>query len=203
MKITRSVAILVALAGLCCMSVAAQDTAAAKPAAEPAGMAMPMPKATPEMTKLIRTMSGNWTVSEKYEPSPMTPKGGSGTGTAKIWQGPGGLSLMETYHSSGTMGPNFNGVGTWWYDAKAQVFHGLWCDNTTPNGCDAGGTTKWEGDKFVGTMESEMGGQKMTTRFIYSDFKPDSFVMTMEMGPDVSKLQKSMTITYTKSPNKM
>ena len=53
----------------------------------------------------------------------------------------------------------------------------------TPTGCDGSGTTKWEGDKLVGTMEGEMNGQKMMTRFTYSDFKPDSFVMTMEMGP--------------------
>jgi hypothetical protein len=37
------------------------------------------------------------------------------------------------------------------------------------------------------------------TRFTYSDFKPNSFVMTMEMGPDASKLQKAMTVTYTKA----
>lgn len=52
---------------------------------------------------------------------------------------------------------------------------------------------------MVGTMEGEMNGQKSMSRFTYSDFKPDSFVMTMEMGPDASKLQKAMTVTYTKA----
>jgi hypothetical protein len=48
-------------------------------------------------------------------------------------------------------------------------------------------------------MQGEVNGQKMMTRFTYSDFKPNSFVMTMEMGPDASKLQKAMTVTYTKA----
>ena len=82
---------------------------------------------------------------------------------------------------------------------RRNLYRGVWCDNMTPNGCDTSGTTKWEGDKLVGTMEGDMNGQKMVTRFTYSDFKPDSFVMTMEMGPDASKLQKAMTITYTKA----
>ncbi len=159
---------------------------------------MPMPKPAPEMTKLIKTLSGTWNVTEKHEVNPMMPSGGTGTGTAKIWAGPGGLSLMENYSSSGAMG-SFKGMGTWWWDPKAQVFHGLWCDNMTPNGCDTSGSTKWEGDQLVGTMQGDMGGQMMMMKFIYSDFKPDSFVMVMESGPDASKMQKMMTVTYTKA----
>ena len=37
---------------------------------------MPMPKPDPQMTKLIKMMAGNWTVTEKSDPSPMMPKGG-------------------------------------------------------------------------------------------------------------------------------
>ena len=51
------------------------------------------------------------TVSEKAEPSPMFPKGGMGKGTAKLVAGPGGMSLLESYHSSGVMGA-FTGAGT-------------------------------------------------------------------------------------------
>ena len=103
------------------------------------------------------------------------------------------------------MGSSFNGAGTFWWDPKANLYHGVWCDNMTPAGCDSNGTTKWDGDKLVGTMEGDMNGQKMVTQFTYSDFKPDSFVMTMASGPDASKLQKVMTVTYTKTaaPAKM
>jgi len=211
MKTIPRVLWLVVLAAFCCTTLVAQDAMApAKPkAAKPAGEkqaagAMPMPKPAPEMTKLIKTLSGNWSITEKHEVNPMMPNGGEGKGTARIWAGPGGMSLMENYSSSGAMG-SFKGMGTWWWDPKAQVYHGLWCDNMTPNGCDTSGSTKWEGDNLVGTMQGDMNGQPMTMKFIYSDFKPDSFVMTMEMGPDAGKMQKTMTVTYTKAaaPGKM
>ncbi len=203
MKTVSRVLFLVLLAGFCCMALLAQDKAApAKPkAAKPAAAAqqMPMPKPAPEMTKLAKALSGNWTIVEKHEANPMMPNGGVGKGTAKIWAGPGGLSLIENYQSSGAMGGAFKGMGTWWWDPKAQVYHGVWCDNMTPNGCDTSGSTKWDGDNLVGTMQGDMGGQMMTMKFIYSDIKPDSFVMTMEMGPDASKMQKAKTVTYTKA----
>ena len=202
MKTILRVVSLVVMAGCLCIAALAQDSSApakskmAKPANQ--AQSMPMPKPAPEMTKLIKALSGNWNVVEKHEVNPMMPNGGEGKGTAKIWAGPGQLSLMENYSSSGAMG-SFRGIGTWWWDPKAQVYRGLWCDNMTPNGCDTSGSTKWEGDKLVGTMQGDMSGQMMTMRFVYSDFKPDSFVMTMEMGPDASKLQKAMTVTYTKA----
>ncbi len=208
MKIVSRMLAILAIAGLCSLPLMAQKGAtqkkpsAAQPAAKakaqpPAGM--PMPKPTAEMTKMLKAMVGTWKVSEKHEPSPMVPKGGTGEGTSKIWPGPGGLSLLQTYRSSGAMG-SFSGFGTAWWDGKAQAYKGVWCDNGTPEGCTYGGESKWEGDKLVGTMESEMNGQKMTIRTTYSDFKPDSFVMSMEMGPDANSLQKMMTVTYTKLP---
>ncbi len=190
------------LVGTCWLTVAGQDKPAASAAkdAKPAGdMAMPMPKPDPQMTKLIKMMAGSWTVTEKSNPSPMMPKGGSGKGTAIFTPGPGNLSLVEKYHSSGMMGGSFNGLGVFWWDAKAQAYKGLWCDTMTPGGCDGSGTTKWEGDNLVGMMEGEMNGQKMVTKFTYSDWKPNSFVMKMESGPTTSQMQEMMTITYTKA----
>ena len=205
MKTIPRVTMLLVLGGLCAMPLAAQDSAmsakpkAAKPAAKPKEqMGMPMPKPAPEMTKMIKMMAGSWTVTEKSDPNPMMPKGGTGKGTAVLTPGPGGMSLTEKYHSTGAMG-SFNGSGTFWWNPKAQVYRGVWCDNMSPNGCDDSGSSKWEGDKLVGTMQGEVNGQKMMTRFTYSDFKPNSFVMTMEMGPDAGKLQKAMTVTYTKA----
>jgi hypothetical protein len=190
------------LAGACCWTMAAQDkpaAAGAKTAKDAGEMAMPMPKPDPQMTRLIKMMTGSWTVAEKSNPSPMMPKGGAGKGTATFAPGPGNLSLVEKYHSSGMMGASFNGLGVFWWEAKAQAYKGLWCDTMTPGGCDGSGMTKWEGDNLVGVMDSEMNGQKMVTKFVYSDWKPNSFVMKMESGPNASSLQEVMTITYTRA----
>jgi len=204
---TREMMVTILLA-IGCTALAAQD--AMKPAGGKAGkppqqQAMQMPAPAPEMTKLIKAMSGTWAVTEKHYPNPMMPNGGIGKGTATLTPGPGNLSLVEKYHSAGAMGGSFNGMGVFWWDPKAQVYRGLWCDNFTPNGCDTSGTTKWEGDNLVGTMQGEMGGQKMMTRFTYSDWKPDSFVMTMEMGAGPNSMKKAMAVTYTKGamPAKM
>ncbi len=191
--------IVVTLVALCCAALVGQDAMKKSDAKKPAAsMAMPMPTPAPEMTKLIKSMGGTWTVTEKHFPNPMMPNGGTGKGTATLTPGPGNLSLTEKYHSAGAMG-SFNGLGVFWWDPKAQVYHGTWCDTMTPTGCDSSGTTKWDGDKLVGTMEGDMNGQKMMTRFTYSDWKPNSFMMTMEMGPDANSLKKAMTITYTKA----
>lgn len=193
--------ILGALAGVFCMALMAQDSAmSSKPkAAKPAQpMAMQTPQPAPEMTKLIKMMSGSWTISEKHDPNPMMPNGGTGKGTATLTPGPGGMSMMEKYHSIGAMG-SFNGFGTFWWDPKAQLYRGVWCDNMTPGGCDTSGTTKWDGDKLVGTMQSETDGKMMMSRFTYSDWKPNSFVMKMEMGPDANSMKLAMTVTYTKA----
>ena len=194
--------LLLATAVCICTSLMAQNdakssTTSKKPAGEAA--AMPMPKPDPQMTKMIKMMSGTWTVTEKSDPNPMMPKGGTGKGTATMTPGPGGMSLMEKYHSSGMMGGNFNGFGTFWWDPKANAYRGVWCDTMTPGGCDSSGMTKWEGDNLVGTMEGEMNGQKMLTKFIYSDWKPNSFVMKMMSGPDANSLKDMMTITYTRA----
>ncbi len=190
--------VLLMLVAMCCPGLVAQDAMKSN-AAKPTPQMMQMPAPAPEMTKLIKSLSGTWAVAEKHYPNPMMPNGGTGKGTATLTPGPGGLSLVEKYHSVGAMGGNFNGMGVFWWDPKAQAYRGLWCDNLTPSGCDASGTTKWEGDNLVGNMEGDMNGQKMVTRFTYSDWKPNSFVMTMEMGPDSSSLKKAMTITYTKA----
>lgn len=188
------------LAALCCAALFAQDApkAATKaPGKASQQMAMPMPAPAPEMTKLIKQFSGSWTITEKHYPNPMMPNGGTGKGTAVLTPGPGNLSLVEKYHSVGAMG-SFNGMGVFWWDPKVQAYRVTWCDNVSPSGCDGSGTTKWDGDKLVGTMESDTGGQKMVTRFIYSDWKPNSFVMSMEIGPDANSMQKAMVVTYTK-----
>lgn len=200
-NVLRGIAIGI-VAAICAGGSLAQDrpgSPAANAAKRSSGATVSSPRAAAEMTRLIKMMSGTWSVVEKAQRNPMMPNGGVGKGSAVFTAGPGGMSLMEKYHSSGLMGSNFIGYGTFWWDAKAQAYRGLWCDSMTPGGCDASGTTKWEGDKLVGTMQGNMNGQTMVTRFTYSDWKPNSFAMTMEVGSDVNSMTEAMTITYTRA----
>lgn len=202
MRIVEKGILLMMLATFVCAAVMAQDNDTSKKPLASRSVANakmpPPPQASPEMAKLIQMMSGTWTVAEKYEPSPMFPTGGSGQGTAKFWAGPGGMSLLEDYHSIGAIG-KFSGFGTTWWDPKAQAYRGVWCDSMTPNGCDSSGISRWDGETLSGMLESEMNGQKMVTRITYTNWAPNSFVMIMSTGPDANSLKDIMTDTYTKA----
>jgi len=203
MKIIRGAIFLIAVVAVLCTLLSAQDESAPKKPLASRSVANtqmpPPPQPAPEMTKLIKMLAGSWTVIENAPPTPMFPNGAHGKGTAKLWAGPGGLSLLENYHSSGVMGSSFSGFGTFWWDAKAQAYRGIWCDSITPDGCDASSKLQWDGETLTGMMESDMNGQKVFTKFTYANWTPSSFVMTMSGGPDPNSLKEMMTFTYTKT----
>ena len=211
----RKLAILLVAAALCCAAVAQEKAAAKKPgtAQKPAAKktghegheagGMPMPKPSPEMEKLSKMLVGTWTSSETHEPSPWMPKGGTGKGAATFKNGPGGLSVVEDYHPSGTMGGHFYGHGVFWWDAKAGGYGGVWCDNTAPEGCGVGrNLAKWQGNDLVSSGEEEMMGQKMMMKEAYTDITPNSFTFSMYGGPLGSEPKKMMTIKYTRAGGK-
>ena len=182
------------------VSAMAQDKPAAKttkpadkkaPAAQ--GGMPPAPKPSADMQKMIKSFAGKWTVEVKTEAAMGMPASES-KGDASFTRGPGGLSLVEEFRSQGGMG-NFRGHGVVYWDEKAKNFTGIWCDSMTPSGCSNGGTSKWEGDKVVGTMEMpDEKGQMAKYSMVYSDIKPDSFTFTMNT-PDGKPM---MTINYTR-----
>jgi len=195
------------LALLMCVLAAAQDKPKSpgkemgKPMEKKAGgqMSMPMAKPSPEMQKLSKMVVGTWNTTEKHEPSPWAPKGATGKGTVVFKNGPGGLSLVQDYKSSGAMG-SFAGHGVMWWDAKAGGYQGIWCDSMTPAGCQISkGVTKWEGNNLVGTDESEMMGHKMAMKETWSDVTPDSFTFAMDGGPPGGEMKRMMTIKYTRA----
>src|SRR5437764_11285857 len=70
-----------------------------------------------EVQKLLRSFEGTWSVFESFQKSEFFPKAGARTGTAKITPGPGRLSLIEDYHSSGSAGNLDLLAVTWWGNA--------------------------------------------------------------------------------------
>ena len=115
MKLIRPMLLLVMVL-LCLGVVAAQQTSHkdAKKASTKSetSMGMPMPKPSPQIEKLAGKIVGTWNTNEDFEVSEMMPKGGKGHGTAIIKKGPGGLSVVEDYHSRG--GTQFRKSNHWW-----------------------------------------------------------------------------------------
>ena len=200
MKTLSRVAVLLAIATL---FVAAQDTMKksddkkmAKKAAD-MPMGMPMPKPSPEMQKMSKMLAGTWTTSEMFEVSDMMPKGGKGKGMAVIKPGPGGLSLVEEYHSKGGLGA-FSGHGVFWWDDQAKGFKNIWCDTTTPTGCTiAKGLGNFDGDKLVFNDEQEMMGKNEVMQNVLTP-EGSGITMVMSSGENAGAMKKMMTIKYSK-----
>jgi hypothetical protein len=180
-------------------SAAAQEQPTKHEASNAVGQqASMLPKPSAEMERMARLFVGIWTVTEKHEPSPWSPNGASGNGTANLSLGPGGLSLVQDYHSSNSMG-RFDGLGISWWDEKAQGFRGLWCENTAPAGCADSGLLKWEGAELVTEYEGDSAGQPTRIRRVISDVTPDSFTARMDLSIGGQPMKRAITITYKRS----
>ena len=186
----RSMAILMLLISF---SLFAQDQ---KPAADAQGGA---PKQSPEMQKLVNMMAGRWQVTMTMEPNEQSPKPLTVRATSNIRSGPGGLAVIEDARArQSPLGP-FAGHGVIWFDPQQKLYHGLWCDNWTPMGCDNAGSGNWQGDNLVMTSDNEMWGKKLKMRHTYTDITPDSYTYKIEAGPDENSMKLFLTIKYVKA----
>ena len=153
------------------------------------------PQPSPEIKKLMRLIGGRWQVEEKYEVSTFTPQGGEAKGTDMVHRGPGGLSIISNYNSSGTLGENHGaGITTW--SADEGIYKQFWVDNFDANGQLWAG--KWEGDSLVFTYTQKMGDHQFHWKETYSGFSSDNFTITFDVGPSDSDLKRSMTFKFTR-----
>ena|SRR6516165_9341514 len=110
------------------------------------------------------------------------PKGGTGTDEETWRAGPGGLSVIEEYHSTGAEG-GLSGLGAFWPDKQRPTMRVLWRDSTTPSGCArVKGGAKWEGSQVVITDESDVDGKKMMFREVFSNITDNAFTQTIYQG---------------------
>jgi hypothetical protein len=149
----------------------------------------------PEMKRLVEAFSGIWSLTLKMEPDKTSPKGGTGKGE-EVWRpGPGGLSMIEDYHSTGDEG-EISGLAVIWWDSNAGKYQVTWCDNGSPNGCVViKHGAKWEGSQLVAMDEWQKDGKKITLKEIFSDITPTSFKQTLYQGESAGELKKFITIS--------
>jgi hypothetical protein len=148
-----------------------------------------------EISRLIETFEGRWSVRETHEPSAWRSQRMSGVGTAEFTRGPGSMSLLQTYRSSiGEFA--FEGHGVTWWNAQAQRYEGIWCENTAPDGCDDSGAALWKDDRLVAEYEDDMDGKPTKERRTISNITPDSFTVVIEMALGDGALRPAITIEY-------
>jgi hypothetical protein len=105
------------------------------------------PKPPPELEKLLNALVGTWSISED-------------DGTGKVTQGeevwrqePGGMPLIEEYHSETSAGKDAYDYAALWWDAKAQQYQGIWCADFNSEGCTPFTVRKGDGAKIEMTGE--------------------------------------------------
>jgi len=129
-----------------------QEKTAEKPAAVAAkpGVA--------EMERL-KFYLGEWDYTETYPKSAFTPNGGVNTGIYTSKLGPGGQSLINTFHSQGPVG-DFEGLLIMTWDAREKAYKAYVFGNDFPGAIVE--TGQFEGDELV--YRSELPAQGVTLK---------------------------------------
>lgn len=145
------------------------------------------PQASPEMQALTTALSGEWSLSVKWEPDASMPNGLVNAGEETWRAGPGGYTLLEEEHLRMPQGDAFL-LGIVWWNSKAKNLEGMECQNLLPYTCDVKGALndivmRWDGKEFViDEIETSHTGKKSMWHEVWSDITPASFTQTGEFG---------------------
>src|SRR5581483_5000762 len=93
------------------------------------------PQPSPGLQSLTKALSGDWSLSVKFEPTPSAPSGLSNTGEETWRSGPGGFTFIEEEHLRMSEGNLFL-LGVIWWNSADKSFHGMECQNLLPYTCD-------------------------------------------------------------------
>jgi Protein of unknown function (DUF1579) len=134
---------------------ALQEKTSEKPAAAPA-----VKPGAAEMERL-KFYVGEWDYTETYPKSASYPSGGKNTGIYTSKLGPGGHSLINTFHSQGPVG-DFEGLLVMTWDPKGKAYKAYVFGNDFPGAIVE--TGQFEGDALVFRSEFSAGGVTMKLR---------------------------------------
>jgi hypothetical protein len=158
---------------------ARQEKMAEKQAATPA-----VKSGTAEMERL-KFYLGEWDYTETYPKSAFAPNGGKNTGVYASKLGPGGNSLINTFHSQGPVG-DFEGLLVMTWDAKEKAYKAYVFGNGFPGAVVE--TGQFEGDALVYRSEFSAGGATMQLRNVARVSGPGTLVseefMAMKDAPE-------------------
>jgi hypothetical protein len=158
---------------------ARQEKTAEKPAA-----AQPSKPGVAEMERL-KFYLGEWDYTETYPKSGFSPTGGKNTGVYTSKLGPGGNSLINTFHSQGPVG-DFEGLLVMTWDAREKAYKAYVFGNGIPGAVVE--TGQFEGDALVYRFEFPVEGGSVKLRNVTRITGPGTLVseefMTMKDAPE-------------------
>jgi len=135
----------------------AEKSSTAAQAASGASAAKP---GAAEMERL-KFYLGEWDYTETYPKSAFYPNGGKNTGVYTSKLGPGGNSLINTFHSQGPVG-DFEGLLVMTWDAREKAYKAYAFGNDFPGALVE--TGQFEGDALVYRSEFPVEGATLKLR---------------------------------------
>jgi hypothetical protein len=109
-----------------------QEKTAEKPVATaPIATATPAPKPGAAEMERLKFYLGEWDYIETYPKSAFYPEGGKNTGVYTSKLGPGGNSLINTFHSQGPVG-DFEGLLVMTWEAREKAYKAYAFGNDFP-----------------------------------------------------------------------
>jgi hypothetical protein len=158
---------------------ALQEKTAEKPAA-----GQPPRPGVAEMERL-KFYLGEWDYTETYPKSPFAPTGGKNTGVYTSKLGPGGQSIVNSFHSQGPVG-DFEGLIVMTWDAREKAYKAYVFGNGIPGAIVE--TGQFEGDALVYRFEFPVEGGSVKLRNVTRVTGPGTLVseefMTMKDAPE-------------------
>jgi hypothetical protein len=161
---------------------ALQEKTAEKPAATPKE-----PRAIPGAAEMerLKFYLGEWDYTETYPKSAFSPNGGKNTGVYSSKLGPGGQSLVNSFHSQGPVG-DFEGLIVMTWDAREKAYKAYVFGNGIPGAVVE--TGQFEGDALVYHFEFPVEGGSVKLRNVTRVTGPGTLVseefMTMKDAPE-------------------
>src|SRR6266851_1640155 len=149
---------------------ARQEKAAEKAAAAPAP-----PAAKPGVAEMerLKFYLGEWDYTETYPKSAFSPNGGKNTGVYTSKLGPGGMSLVNSFHSQGPFG-DFEGLLVMTWDAREKAYKAYVFGNDFPGALVETGA--FEGEALVFRSEFFMEGMTLKLRNVTRVTGPGTLV---------------------------
>jgi hypothetical protein len=146
-----------------------------------------VPAAKPGAAEMERLKSylGEWDYTESYPKSAFYPNGGKNTGVYTSKLGPGGQSLVNSFHSQGPVG-DFEGLLVMTWDPKERAYKAYVFGNDFPGAIVE--TGQFEGDALVYRSEFPVEGATLKLRNVTRVTGPGTLVseefMAMKDAPE-------------------
>jgi hypothetical protein len=149
------------LAALAIAALAVSSAATLARRQEKSAAQNPAPKPGAAEMERLKFYLGEWDYTETYSKSKQLPDGGQDTGVYTSKLGPGGNSLINTFHTQGPFG-DFEGLLIMTWDAQEKAYKQYGFANDFAGAIVE--TGQFEGDALVFRGEFSMGATKVALR---------------------------------------